>query len=157
RPWTCAGRCSTNTPPCGTRPSRRPPAACRDRGPDSPAAEDRRMERDLTGGFGAVSLRERRRADRFFADLFGAGYRRAAMFEAEEDPPAITLSSAEVLVCVGGINNATVTATTTGGGTVAWSIADPTRASITASGNTATIRGRHPGVTTVRATLTSGG
>src|SRR5262249_60657217 len=63
----------------------------------------------------------------------------------------------EVLVCVGGINNATVTATTTGGGTVAWSIADPTRASITASGNTATIRGRHPGVTTVRATLTSGG
>src|SRR5262249_61420546 len=105
----------------------------------------RGWERACAGGCGAVSLRAGRRADRFFADLFGAGYRRAAMFEAEEDTPAITLSSAEVLVCVGGVNNATVTATTTGGGTVAWSIADPPRARLTASGHTATLRGRHPG------------
>jgi hypothetical protein len=115
-----------------------------------------RYGEDSGGTFGAVSFRERRRADRFFDDLF-RGRPRGAAFETAEDTPTITLSSAEVLVCVGGINNATVTATTSGGGTVAWSIADPTRASITASGNTATIRGRHPGVTTVRATLTSGG
>ena len=111
---------------------------------------------DMTAGFGAVSLRERRGADLFLHDLFGTR-RRRSMAEDAEDTPTITLSAAEVLVCVGGINNATVTATTSGGGTVAWSIADPTRASVTASGNTATIRGRHPGVTTVRATLTSGG
>jgi hypothetical protein len=104
-----------------------------------------------------------RNADLFLRDLFGrtpgAGLTRIrpTPYEAaEDDPPTITLSAPEVLVCVGGINNATVTATTTGGGTVQWSIGDPTRASITASGNTATIRGKHPGVTTVRAELTSG-
>jgi hypothetical protein len=108
------------------------------------------------GNFGSVSLRERRSADQFFADLVG---RRGSMpYEtAEDDAPTIRLSSAEVLVCVGGVNNATVTATTTGGGTIAWRIADPSRASITGAGNSATIRGRHPGVTRVEATLTSGG
>jgi hypothetical protein len=100
------------------------------------------------------SIRARRDADGFFDDLMGASSGLA--LEAMEDAPTITLSAAEVLVCVGGINNATVTATTTGGGTVGWSIADPTRASITASGNRATIRGRHPGVTTVKAELRSG-
>jgi hypothetical protein len=100
------------------------------------------------------STRAHHDADGFFDDLVGTSSGLA--YEAMEDAPTITLSPAEVLVCVGGINNATVTATTTGGGTVAWSIADPTRASITASGNTATIRGRHPGVTTVRAELRSG-
>lgn len=104
-----------------------------------------------------------RSADLFLRDLYGPtpGARltriRPRVYEAaEDDPPTITLSAPEVLVCVGGINNATVTATTTGGGTVQWSIQDPTRASITATGNTATIRGKHPGVTTVRAELTSG-
>jgi hypothetical protein len=90
-----------------------------------------------------------------FDEFFG-GSLRARAFESEDDAPTITLSSSEVLVCVGGINNATVTARTTGGGTVRWSIADPTRAHITGAGNTATIRGRHPGVTAVRAELTSG-
>lgn len=102
----------------------------------------------------ARSPRARYDADGFFNDLFGRSSGLAD--ETMEDAPTMTLAPAEVLVCVGGINNATVTATTTGGGTVRWSIADPTRASITASGNTATIRGRHPGVTTVRAELTSG-
>ena len=92
--------------------------------------------------------------DRFFDELFGTATG-SGLFEAE-DSPTITLSSAEVLVCVGGINNATVTATTTGAGTVRWIIDDPTRASLTVSGNTATIKGRHPGVTTIRAELTSG-
>lgn len=115
-----------------------------------------RHEGSSFAGFGPVSLLERRRADRFFDDLFG-GPPRASPYEAFEDTPTIRLSAPEVLVCVGGVNNATVTATTTGGGTVRWSIGDPTRASISASGNTATIRGLHPGVTTVEATLTSGG
>jgi hypothetical protein len=113
---------------------------------------------DGSGGyFGGPSARGRDNADRFFDDLVGARSRGRVFESEEDDAPTLTLSSAEVLVCVGGINNATVTARTTGGGTVAWSIADPTRASITATGNTATIRGRHPGVTTVRAELTSGG
>jgi len=106
--------------------------------------------------FGSVSLRERRRADQFFDDLVGRRPRSSSAYEDVEDTPTIRLSSPEVLVCVGGVNNATVTATTTGGGVVKWSIGDPTRASISASGNTATIRGLHPGVTTVEATLTSG-
>jgi hypothetical protein len=117
------------------------------------------------GGFGRVSVLERRRADAFFDDLVGARPRERSTAEALEDAPptapvsapTITLSTNEVLVCVGGINNAAITATTNGGGTVSWSIDDPTRASISGSGNTATIRGRHPGVTKVKATLTSGG
>jgi len=91
-----------------------------------------------------------------FDEFFG-GPSRARLLESAEDEPTITLSSSEVLVCVGGINNATITAATTGGGAVKWSIVDPTRASITPTGNTATIKGRHPGVTTVRAELTAGG
>lgn len=110
--------------------------------------------RHFSGRALARSARARYDADGFFEDLFGPSSGRA--YETAEQAPTITLSPAEVLVCVGGINNATVTATATGGGTVRWSIADPTRAGITASGNTATIRGRHPGVTTVRAELTSG-
>jgi hypothetical protein len=109
----------------------------------------------LFGGVGTVSASERRSADQFLEDLFGVTTRGRG-YETAEDTPTVTLSSAEVLVCVGGINNATVTATTSGG-TVRWSITDPTRASLTAAGNTATIRGRHPGVTTVRAELTTGG
>lgn len=117
----------------------------------------RRNEGSDFGTFGRVSRRARQRADRFFDDLVGGSPVRSLAQEAAEDAPTIRLSSAEILVCVGGVNNATVTATTTGTGTVTWRIADPTRASVTASGNTATIRGQHPGVTTVEATLTSGG
>jgi hypothetical protein len=125
----------------------------------------RRQELSDFGGFGRVSVLERRRADAFFDDLVGARPRERSTAEALEDAPptapvsapTITLSTNEVLVCVGGINNAAITATTNGGGTVSWSIDDPTRASISGSGNTATIRGRHPGVTKVKATLTSGG
>jgi len=116
----------------------------------------RRHETSNFGGFGSVSLLERRRADEFFEHLVG-GAGRSYSAEASEDAPTIRLSSAEVVVCVGGINNATVSAITTGGGTVTWRILDPTRASISASGTTATIKGKHPGVTTVEATLTSGG
>jgi hypothetical protein len=130
--------------------------------------------------FSAVSLLERRQADDFYADLLGRGrparadewIERAIATETETDvgvpfpedgapavaaaAPTIRLSAPEVLVCVGGINNATVSAITTGGGTVTWRIGDPTRASVTPSGATATIKGLHPGITTVEATLRSG-
>src|SRR5215470_18044910 len=110
--------------------------------------------------FGSVSLLERRRADQFFDDLVGVRPRSVLERPSEDAPPdtpTITLSTSEVLVCVGGINNAAITATTTGGGTVKWSIEDPSRASVSAAGNTATIKGKHPGVTKIKATLTSGG
>src|SRR5262245_54212290 len=110
------------------------------------------------GSFGAVSLLERRRADQFFNDLVGSAraLRQDASEDAPPDAPTITLSTSEVLVCVGGVNNAAITATTTGSGTVTWTIEDPTRASVTAAANTATIRGKYPGVTKIKATLTSG-
>lgn len=118
----------------------------------------RRHEAHSANGFGSISLLERRHADAFYDALVGNARRsRATAVEDFEDVPTLTLSTAEVVVCVGGINNATITATVTGGGTVSWRLADPTRASISATGTTATIRGRHPGVTTIEARVTSGG
>jgi hypothetical protein len=108
--------------------------------------------------FGTISLLERRHADAFYDALIGnARGGRASLFENAEDTPTLTLSAAEVVVCVGGINNATITATATGGGAVAWRLIDSTLANISATGTTATIKGRHPGVTTIEASVSSGG
>jgi hypothetical protein len=118
----------------------------------------RRHETPDSDDFGSVSLIERRRADAFYDALVGNARRwPATAVEDSEDTPTLTLSTAEVVVGVGGINNATITATVTGGGPVSWRVLDPTRASISAAGATATVKGRHPGVTTIEARVTSGG
>lgn len=118
----------------------------------------RRHQTYTSADFGSVSLLERRHADEFYNALIGRPRRRTATsVEDSEDTPTLTLSAAEVVVCVGGVNNATITATASGGGAVSWRLADATLASISAGGATATIKGKHPGVTTIEASVTSGG
>ncbi len=119
----------------------------------------RRHDPHRSNEFGSVSLLERRHADAFYDALIGNARRRSAtaVEDIGEQAPTLTLSSAEVVVCVGGINNAAITATVTGGGPVSWRVLDPTRASITPTGATATVKGLHPGATTIEARVTSGG